>query len=102
MAQVTFQKLVSGIGMEPGEIHHWWWNNAPSDRAWSFSVDPWAMWDGTKWMPAKAEIIQVYQTHKYSPGTAIGDPHEREIHVRLKNTGSYVCNYELYMTSIRA
>jgi hypothetical protein len=44
----------------------------------------------------------VYEVHKYSPGTAIGNPSEREIHVMVKNTGNYELNYELFMSSIRA
>jgi hypothetical protein len=102
MAQVTFTNLAAGIGMEPGETHHWWWNNAGNDRVWSFSVDPYAIWDGAKWNPVKAEITKVYEVHKYSPGTAIGNPSEREIHVMVKNTGNYELNYELFMSSIRA
>jgi|SoiMethySBSTD1v2_1073268.scaffolds.fasta_scaffold306060_1 hypothetical protein len=102
MAEVTFTHIASGLFLQPGESHHWWWNNAPDERVWGFSVNPYAVWDGTKWGIAKAEITRVYELHHYTPGTSVSDPHEREIHVILKNSGDSALNYDLHMSSIRA
>src|SRR5262245_14295906 len=102
MAQVSFTHMGSGLSMQPGQTLQWSWNKAADERVWGLSVEPYAMWDGTKWGTAMVEITKVYETHKYTPGTAINNPHERKIYVVFKNTGTSPVNYEVYMSTVHA
>ena len=87
MAQVSFQKLVSGT-FSPNESHHWIWTNAPEQRVWSFTCAVTSI-DG---YICKAEVTKVWQT--YSGGQ------KRQVHVEVKNTGLYTCTYQVFMSSV--
>ena len=97
MAQVTFRHLGSGT-LAPGATHHWWWNNAGTERVWAFSVDaevnPMTGYPGAV---AKVELTKVeYRQNFNSPGDT-----EQEIHHWVKNTGTIQATYYVHMAEIR-
>jgi hypothetical protein len=94
MAQVTFGLMASKVNTQPGQIDHWVWNNAPNNRVWLFSVQPY-IWDPVNDNDAKGEVTRVYYRVKV-------DPSEREVHVFVKNVGTSMMGYDLFMSSIRA
>lgn len=100
MAQVTFSHLGYTTTISPGATHHWWWNNAPSERVWTFSVDASVPLD----IPpqpntsAMVEVTRVEYRQNYYGGGSSG--FEREVHFWVKNTGTITANYAIHMATI--
>ncbi len=97
MATVTFQHLATVTSISPGVTHHWWWNNAPDERVWSFSVDSriplkFAFPNSS----ARVEVTRVEYRQNYE-----GGKFEREIHFWVKNTGKGEAHYLIHMATIR-
>jgi hypothetical protein len=92
MATVGFTKLASGT-INPGETHHWWWNNASSHfrvRALWFSIEPFELVGGNI---AEGHITNAWQK-------VIANPFNRQIHVEVKSTSNTKATYDIYMASI--
>ncbi len=92
MANVSIRKMASGT-LKPGDVHRWIWNNASSDRVWSFTVQPYPVTTSSgAW--AAAEVGRVSQLVRMHPKP------ERELHVEVKNIGGATMNYDLLMSSV--
>jgi hypothetical protein len=92
MAAVGVVKVGSGV-LPAGGTHHWTWNNAPAEKVWWFSVDV----RPTKWTPLFAPVtlkIEVSPIEYRLVFQAIDDQ-ERELHCRLRNTGTSEAVYDL-------
>ncbi len=98
MPTVSFTHLGQVTAINPGTTHHWWWNNAPAERVWAFSVD--AMIPLT--IPpspgdsARVEVTRVEYRENYD-----GSRFEKEIHFWIKNTGAKSAKYAIHMATIR-
>ena len=95
MATVSFTHIGYITSISPGATLHWWWNNAPSERVWAFSVDAMVP---APFIPstAKVEISRVEYREVYDGATF-----EKEIHFWIKNTGSVTASFAVHMASIR-
>jgi len=96
MAQVTHQLFAYGKAISPGQTHHWWWNNAPTQRVWMFSVDPLPRNNN---IPAslsyRLEVTRVEYRRNH-----LANAFECEIHVWVKNTGTEYADYKIFMATV--
>lgn len=95
MAGVAVQYLGTGY-LEPGQTHHWWWNNAPEGHVWWFSVDVRTPKYQILFAPytMQVEVSRVEYRRRFdSPGDQ-----EQEIHVWVKNNSdTWNAVYDLRM-----
>jgi hypothetical protein len=98
MATVSFYHVGNITSIAPGATHHLWWNNAPAERVWAFSVD--AMVPLTippsPGASARLQITSVEYRENYN-----GSSFEKEIHFWVKNTGAIQANYAVHMSVVR-
>ena len=98
MPTVYFFHVGYVTSISPGATHHVWWNNAPAQRVYAFSVD--AMVSLTippqPGATAMVQITSVEYREIYN-----GSSFEKEVHVWIKNTGSITANYALHMTQVK-
>ena len=98
MAQVTHRLFATGKAMYPGQTHHWWWNNSPGQRVWMFSVDPLPISNNIQaTLSYRIEVTKVEYRRNHAANIF-----EREIHVWVKNTGTEVSDYQIYMATVGA
>lgn len=99
MVDFTFHHLGQG-SLNAGQTMHFWWNNAPRQRVWAFSVDAEVpLMFAFPGATAELEITRVEYRQNFN-GPASSDT-EQEIHFWLKNNGAAKANYYLHMATIR-
>ena len=89
MPSISFHPF-SVVWLNSGANHHTGWNNAPYDRVYAFSASPVAHQSGAI---AKLEVTRVWQEHNY-------DTKETEVHVNVKNIGSFGCYCFIFMSQV--
>jgi hypothetical protein len=96
MPSIIFTHVGETKGIFPGETLHWWWNHAPSQKVWAFSVDPvMKLWSAYPGASAKIEVMKVEYQHNYD-----GKSFEREIHFWFKNTGQTEADFNVHMIQV--
>ena len=97
MASVSFFHVGSTTSIAPGVTLHWWWNNAPTQRVFAFSVDT-IMSLTIPPQPGSAatiEITRVEYWDKYNSPSF-----EKEVHFWIKNTGTIAASFNVHMAQI--
>ena len=93
MPSVTFfTTLASVTNMHPGDVVHFLWHKPPNNRVIVFDLDPFLIDTGPgSW--AQGEVTEVWRF-------ITQDPHEQQVHVRVKNTGGLNMNCDIHMAQI--
>ena len=92
MASVAFVHVGSLYSLSAGWTYHWAWLNAPAERVWAFSVDPYFAPAGQQ---ARFEVVRVEYRYDFL------SPLRREVHFWVKNTGTWWANYYIHMAVIK-
>jgi hypothetical protein len=99
MASVSFFHVGYITSISPGVTLHWWWNNAPSERVWTFSVDAMVPLSPPPIPGASArmQVTSVEYRENYKGGSSL----EKEVHFWMKNTGTSTANFAVHMASVQ-
>jgi hypothetical protein len=84
--------LLGVVWLAPDKDWHMHWNNASYNRVYAFNASPIAQSPSTV---NEAEVTRVWRTHSQSPELA-----EAEVHVIVKNTGSFAGPVYVFMSGI--
>ncbi|MFG0329204.1 MAG: hypothetical protein ACF8PN_04825 [Phycisphaerales bacterium] len=97
MATTSFHHLGDIFSIMPGVTHHWKWNNAATERVWTFSVDAYVplmlAFPGAE---TRLEVLKTEYRQNYD-----GDRFEHEIHFWVKNVGTMRADYYIHMAVVR-
>lgn len=99
MATVSLIHVGNITSISPGTTHHWWWNNAPTQRVWGVSVDAMVPLNIPPQLGATAQlqVTSVEYRQIYNGGSSL----ENEVHFWIKNTGSITANYAVHLSSVQ-
>lgn len=99
MATVSFFHVGYVTSIAPSATLHWWWNNAPAERVYTFSVDAMVPLSPPP-VPGASARIQVTPV-EYRENYGGGQSFEKEVHFWIKNTGSITANFAVHMVQVQ-
>jgi hypothetical protein len=99
MATVSFFHVGYISSLAPGATTHWWWNNAPAQRVYAFSVDAMVPVNIPPQIgaTAKFQITTVEYREIFNGGQSF----EKEVHFWIKNTGTITADFAVHMTEVQ-
>lgn len=106
---VLFIKTKIDAWIQPGETHHWWWNNAaPRDAVWSAQAVPFATGSSGDGFAEEVDLevtriwrkLIVKEKKPFPQSQTVDVVSEDEIHYEVKNVGKQKSRYTVYLSAV--